>query len=64
MVSRIKRPTTDGRAASGAHLSYGLVALTTRRGYECRRAWAQPVVSIHRPVPMDLDFECKAFGTG
>ena len=36
---------------------------TKRRGYEWVRAWVQPIVSIHRPVPVDSDFECRAFPT-
>ena len=64
VVSRIKRPTIGGRAVSGPYLYFGLVALTTRRrGYECVRGWAQPIVSVHRPVPVDSDFERQAFGT-
>ena len=64
VVSRIKRPTIGGRAVSGPYLFFGVVALTTRRrGYECVRAWAQPVASIPRPVPVDSDFERQAFGT-
>ena len=48
----------------GPYLFFGVVALTTRRrGYECVRAWAQPIVSVHRPVPLDSDFERRAFGT-
>ena len=27
------------------------------------RGWAQPIVSVHRPVPVDSDFERQAFGT-
>ena len=64
VVTRIKRPTIDGRAVSGPYLFFGVVALTTRRrGYECVRGWAQPIVSVHRPVPVDSDFERQAFGT-
>ena len=64
VVSRIKRPTIGGRAVSGPYLFFGVVALTTRRrGYECVRGWAQPIVSVHRPVPVDSDFERQAFGT-
>ena len=64
VVSRIKRPTIGGRAVSGPYLFFGVVALTTRRrGYECVRAWAQPIVSIHHPVPVDSDFERRAFAT-
>ena len=64
VVSRIKRPTIGGRAVSGPYLFFGVVALTTRRrGYECVRGWAQPIVSVHRPVPVDSDFERRAFGT-
>ena len=64
VVSRIKRPTIGGRAVSGPSLFFGVVALTTRRrGYECVRGWAQPIVSVHRPVPVDSDFERQAFST-
>ena len=64
VVSRIKRPTIGGRAVSGPYLFFGVVALTTRRrGYECVRGWAQPVVSVHCPVPVDSDFERQAFST-
>ena len=64
VVSRIRRPTIGGRAVSGPYLFFGVVALTTRRrGYECVRGWAQPIVSVHRPVPVDSDFERQAFGT-
>ena len=64
VVSRIKRPTIGGRPVSGPYLFFGVVALTTRRqGYECVRGWAQPIVSVHRPVPVDSDFERQAFGT-
>ena len=67
VVSQIKRPTIDaigGRAVSGPYLFFGVVALTTRRrGYECVREWAQPIVSIHCPGPVDSDFERRAFGT-
>ena len=64
VVSRIKRPTIGGRAVSGPYLFFGVVALTTRRrGYECVQAWAQPIVSTGRPVPVDSDFERRAFGT-
>ena len=64
VVSRIKRPTIGGRAVSGPYLFFGVVELTTRRrGYECVRGWAQPIVSVHRPVPVDSDFERQAFGT-
>ena len=64
VVSRIKRPTIGGRTVSGPYLFFGVVALTTRRrGYECVRGWAQPIVSVHRPVPVDSDFERQAFGT-
>ena len=64
VVSRIKRPTIGGRAVSGPYLFFGVVALTTRRrGYECVRGWTQPIVSVHRPVPVDSDFERQAFGT-
>lgn len=63
-ISRIKRPTIGGRAVSGPYLFFGVVALTTRRrGYECVRGWAQPIVSVHRPVPVDSDFERQAFDT-
>lgn len=49
---------------SGPCLLFGVVALTTRRrGYECVRGWAQPIVSVHLPVPVDSDFERQAFGT-
>ena len=27
------------------------------------RGWSQPIVSVHRPVPVDSDFERQAFGT-
>ena len=27
------------------------------------RGWAQPIVSVHRPVPVDSDYERQAFGT-
>ena len=27
------------------------------------RGWAQPIVSVHLPVPVDSDFERQAFGT-
>ena len=64
VVSRIRRPTIGGRAVSGPYLFFGVVALTTRRrGYECVRGWAQPIVSVHRPVPVDSDFERQAFST-
>ena len=64
VVSRIKRPMIGGRAVSGPYLFFGVVALTTRRrGFECVRGWAQPVVSVPRPVPVDSDFERQAFGT-
>ena len=64
VVTRIKRPTIGGRAVSGPYLFFGVVALTTRRrGYECVRGWAQPIVSVHRPVPVDSDYERQAFGT-
>ena len=64
VVSRIKRPTIGGRAVSGPYLFFGVLALTTRRrGYECVRGWAQPIVSVHRPVPVDSDYERQAFGT-
>ena len=64
VVSRIKRPTIGGRAVSGPYLFFGVVALTTRRrGYECVRGWAQPIVSVHLPVPVDSDYERQAFGT-
>ena len=64
VVARIKRPTIGGRAVSGPYLFFGVVALTTRRrGYECVRGWAQPIVSVHRPVPVDSDYERQAFGT-
>ena len=75
VVSRIRRPTIGGRPVSGPYLFFGVVALTTRRrGYECVRGWAQPIVSVHRPVPVDIvsvhrpvpvdsDFEHQAFST-
>ncbi len=64
VVWRIRRPTIGGRAVSGPYLFFGVVALTTRpRGYECVRGWAQPIVSVHLPVPVDSDFERQAFGT-
>ena len=64
VVSRIKRPTIGGHPVSGPYLFFGVVALTTRRrGYECVRGWAQPIVSVHCPVPVDSDFERQAFGT-
>ena len=64
VVSRIRRPMIGGRVVSGPYLFFGVVALTTRRrGYECVRGWAQPIVSVHRPVPVDSDFERQAFGT-
>ena len=64
VVSRIRRPMIGGRPVSGPYLFFGVVALTTRRrGYECVRGWAQPIVSVHRPVPVDSDFERQAFGT-
>ena len=64
VVSRIRQPTIGGRAVSGPYLFFGVVALTTRRrGYECVRGWAQPIVSVHRPVPVDSDYERQAFGT-
>ena len=64
VVSRIRRPTIGGRAVSGPYLFFGVVALTTRRrGYECVRGWAQPIVSVHRPVPVDSDYERQAYGT-
>ncbi len=64
VVTRIKRPTIGGRPVSGPCLFFGVVALTTRRrGYECVRGWAQPIVSVHRPVPVDSDFERQAFDT-
>ena len=54
-------PLSAGRAVSGPYLFFGVVALTTRRrGYECVRGWAQPIVSVHRPVPVDSDFERQA----
>ena len=41
-----------------------MVALTTRRrGYECAQGWAQPIVSVQCPVPVNSDFERQAFGT-
>ena len=64
VVSRIKRPTIGGHPVSGPYLFFGVVALTTRRrGYECVRGWAQPIVSVHCPIPVDSDFERQAFGT-
>ena len=64
VVTRIRRPTIGGRAVSGPCLFFGVVALITRRrGYECVRGWAQSIVSVHRPVPVDSDFERQAFGT-
>ncbi|MDE0390405.1 MAG: hypothetical protein OXI75_17025 [Rhodospirillales bacterium] len=64
VVTRIKRPTIGGHPVSGPYLFFGVVALTTRRrGYECVRGWAQPIVSVHCPVPVDSDFERQAFGT-
>ena len=64
VISRIRRPTIGGRAVSGPYLFFGVVALTTkRRGYECVRGWAQPTVSVHRPVRVDSDFERQAFST-
>ena len=64
VVSRIKRPTIGGRAVSGPCLLFGVVALATRRrGYECVRGWAQPIVSVHLPVPVDSHFERRAFAT-
>ena len=64
VVSRIRRPTVGGRAVLGPDLFLGVVGLTTRRrGYECVRAWAQPIVSFRRPVPVDSSFERRAFGT-
>ncbi len=64
VVTRIRRPTIGGRHVSGPYLFFGVVALTTRRrGYECVRGWAQPVVSVHRPVPVDSDYERQAFST-
>ena len=58
VVSQIRRPTIGGRAVSGRYLFFGVVALTTkRREYECVRGWAQPIVSVHCPVPVDSDFE-------
>ena len=64
VVSPIRRPTIGGRAVSGPYLFFGVVALATRRrGYECVQGWAQPIVSVHCPVPVDSDFERQAFGT-
>ncbi len=64
VVSPIRRPTIGGRAVSGPYLFFGVVALITRRrGYECVRGWAQPIVSVHRPVPVDSDYERRAFAT-
>ena len=64
VVTRIKRPRIGGRAVLGPYLFFGVVGLTTRRrGYECVQAWAQPIVSFGRPVPVDSSFERKAFGT-
>ena len=64
VVTRIKRPMIGGRPVSGPYLFFGVVALTTRRrGYECVRGWVQPIVSVHRPVPVDSDYERQAFGT-
>ena len=52
VVSRIMRPTIGGGAVSGPYLFFGVIALTTRRrGYECVRGWAQPIVSVHCPTP-------------
>ena len=61
VVSRIKRPTISGRAVSGPYLFFGVVALTTRRrGYECVRDWAQPIVSVHCPTSWVLTFKTRS----
>ena len=63
-VSQIMRPTIGGHAVPSPYLFFGVVALTTRRrGYECVQAWAQPIVSFRRPVPVDSSFERRVFGT-
>ena len=64
VISRIKRPTIGRHDVSGPYLLIGVVGLTTRRrGYECVQAWAQPIVSFRRPVPVDSSFERRAFRT-
>ena len=64
VVSRIKRPTIGRHDVSGPYLFFGVVGLTTRRrGYECVQAWAQPIVSVRRAVPVDSSLERWVFGT-
>lgn len=63
VAGRVKRPMIRRKAVPGPYLFIG--ALGIPRGesqFRCMEAYAQPIVSLGRPIPVDSDYERKAYG--
>ncbi len=64
VLSGVRQPLIGGNPVSPPYLFIGVVGLPQgKSGYECLEGYAQPIVSDHRPIPVDSDYERKAFRT-
>lgn len=60
----VKYPSINGNLVAGPYLFFGVVGLTRKSaGYQLQRAWAQPIADNNHFVPVDSDYERKAFRT-
>ena len=62
VVWPVAYPVIHGERVSGPYLFLGVVGEEDReRGYECLRAYGQPIVDSTCPIPVDSDCERQAF---
>ena len=60
----VVRPIIGYNPVQGPYLFIGAVARPSGKSdYECIRAFAQPIVSMYHPVPVDSENERRAFNT-
>ena len=59
--SEVVGPEVFGNRVSGPYLFLGVVARSDdRKTWECREAYAQPIVAPECPIPVDSDYERRA----
>ena len=62
-MDRVGRPMVGQNAVPGPYLFMGAVGVDGQTGrVACLRGFAQPIVGTENPIPVDSDYERRAFG--